>query len=562
MDYPANQVLTDDARTSQNFYQSDLILNNFLRKRLSNEAFFYMNDKLEVLGEEAATVMDELSLKADRNRPELKRRTPLGEPLNHVEFDPVYWELLDIAARSEMLHVKYTPSLRNRFYGNRHSLGFAAGQLYAMSELGVYCPLCMTDGAAHLIDQQGDETDKKRLLPSLSANDGENLYTGAMFLTEKAGGSDVAANLTEARVKERDYYYLNGEKWFCSNVNADVIMALARTGTIEEGTWGLSLFLVDKFLPDYNKNPMDILRLKDKLGVRSMATGEVQFTNTIGKRMGDEGQGFKLMTEMINISRMYNSVAAVAASRRALIETYQYLNHRITFGKKTIEHTLVRQKLYELGSLYVSNFYLVWRTIQAMDLAETGDEKEKRLFRILTPLSKWWSAEKAVYIVRECMELMGGNGYIEDFVMPKLFRDVNVLPIWEGTSNIIILDVLRALEKSNGFDLLIQTIDNAMDSVDPYGKILENELNDLLSHWQLLKKEDVDKEVLEATAKPLFGRLIHLYQISLMLQSWDNTSSKWIDPALRYMLTALQKEENFIKPQSVERIDGLMGWEY
>lgn len=562
MDYPANQVLTDDARTSQNFYQSDLILNNFLRKRLSNEAFFYMNDKLEVLGEEAATVMDELSLKADRNRPELKRRTPLGEPLNQVEFDPVYWELLDIAARSEMLHVKYTPSLRNRFYGNRHSLGFAAGQLYAMSELGVYCPLCMTDGAAHLIDQQGDETDKKRLLPSLSANDGENLYTGAMFLTEKAGGSDVAANLTEARVKERDYYYLNGEKWFCSNVNADVIMALARTGTIEEGTWGLSLFLVDKFLPDYNKNPMDILRLKDKLGVRSMATGEVQFTNTIGKRMGDEGQGFKLMTEMINISRMYNSVAAVAASRRALIETYQYLNHRITFGKKTIEHTLVRQKLYELGSLYVSNFYLVWRTIQAMDLAETGDEKEKRLFRILTPLSKWWSAEKAVYIVRECMELMGGNGYIEDFVMPKLFRDVNVLPIWEGTSNIIILDVLRALEKSNGFDLLIQTIDNAMDSVDPYGKILENELNDLLSHWQLLKKEDVDKEVLEATAKPLFGRLIHLYQISLMLQSWDNTSSKWIDPALRYMLTALQKEENFIKPQSVERIDGLMGWEY
>lgn len=562
MDYPKNQVLADDARSSQNFYDSDLILNNFLRKHLTNEAFFYMNDKLEELGEVAATVMDELSQKADKTPPELHRRTALGEPLNQVEFDSAYRELLDIAARSEMLYVKYAPSLRNKFEGNRHKLSFAAGQLYGMSELGVYCPLCMTDGAAHLIDRYGSEEDRERLLPALSARNVEDLYTGAMFLTEKSGGSDLAVSLTEARRTQRNRYKLNGEKWFCSNVNADVIMTLARTGAREEGIWGLSLFLVEKFLEDHSPNPMKIIRLKDKMGVRSMATGEVLFEDTVAKRIGEEGQGFKLMAEMINISRIYNSIAAVAASRRAIIEAYQYVNHRITFGKKTSDHPLVRQKLHELGALYVSNFYLVWRAVEAMDRAETGDEEEKQLLRVLTPLAKWWSAEQAVYIVRECMELMGGNGYIEDFVMPKLFRDVNVLPIWEGTSNIIVLDVLRATEKSNGLDLMLETIDGTMKSFDPYGNVLENGVNEFVSTWHMLNKEDTSRDLLESAAKPLFGRLIHLYQMALLLEAWDDTSSKWVDPALKHLLEVFQENDWPAKPQAARRIEGLIGWEY
>jgi len=562
MDYPKNQVLTDDARTSQNFFESDLILNNYLRKHLSNESFFYMNDRLEELGEVAATVMDELSLKADKNYPELVRRTPLGEPLNQVRFDSAYQELLDIAARSEMLHVKYAPTLRKKFGGHRNKLGFAAGQIYGMSELGVYCPLCMTDGAAHLIDRYGDPEDRERLVPALSARNGDELYTGAMFLTEKSGGSDLAVNLTEARRTNHNSYQLNGEKWFCSNVNADVIMTLARTGAREEGIWGLSLFMVEKYLEDHSTNPMKLIRLKDKMGVRSMATGEVQFEGTEAKRIGEEGQGFKLMAEMINISRIYNSVAAVAASRRAIIEAYQYLNHRITFGKRTVEHALVRQKLHELGAEYVSNFYLVWRAIEAMDRAEAGDEQEEQLLRVLTPLAKWWSAEKAVYIVRECMELMGGNGYIEDFVMPKLFRDVNVLPIWEGTSNIIILDVLRASEKSNGLDIMLEAIDGTMKSFDPYGNVLENGVDDFVSTWQMLNNGEGGRELMESAAKPLFGRLIRLYQMTLMLEAWDETSSMWMDPALKYLLEVFDDNHWPSKPQTADRIDGLIGWEY
>jgi alkylation response protein AidB-like acyl-CoA dehydrogenase len=227
-------------------------------------------------------------------------------------------------------------------------------------------------------------------------------------------------------------------------------MVLARTGPVGEGIRGLSIFLVEKYLPDGSRNPIDIIRLKDNLGVRSMATGEVRLENTIGKRLGQEGEGLKIMARMINISRNYNSVAALAGNRRAVIEAWQYLNHRTTFGKRTVKHALVREKFHELGSQYLANYVLVWRGLQAMDAAETGNEEEQHLLRMITPMAKWWSAEQAVYSVRECMELMGGNGYIEDFMMPKLLRDVNVLPIWEGSGNIIVLDMVRAARKSRG----------------------------------------------------------------------------------------------------------------
>ena len=301
-----------------------------------------------------------------------------------------------------------------------------------MSEMGIYCPLCMTDGAARIIDLFAEETDKNRILPHIATNDSDAFYTGAMFLTEKSGGSDVGANLVTATYYKDDYYYLNGEKWFCSNANADVIMVLARTDEKIKGTKGLSLFMVEKKLPDGRKNPIEFIRLKDKLGVRSMASAESMLTNTVGKLIGKEFEGFKIMAEMMNLSRIYNSVAAVSVTRRAMIEAYQFLCNRESFGKTAIEHPLIRTELEELSSLYNANFYLLWRTITALDNADNGNKKEEALLRVLVPMVKKWSSESGVYIVRESMELMGGIGYIEDQVMPKLMRDVMVLPIWEG----------------------------------------------------------------------------------------------------------------------------------
>lgn len=556
-----NQVLTADSRRSQNFFQSDRILRHYLAKHLSDAAQTYINDKLDRLGNQAATQMDSLSLKADKQSPVLKKRSKYGSTINEVEFHPAYWELMDIATRSEMFYVKYDPELRERFKGYRHQLGFAAGQLYAMSELGAYCPLCMTDGAAHLVDQFATDEMKERLLPKLSAREGEKLYTGAMFLTEKSGGSDVGRNLATAEKMEGSRYRLNGEKWFCSNINADVIMALARTGDVEAGTRGLSLFVVEKILPNGNRNPMNIIRLKDKLGVRSMATGEVELQDAIGTRLGKENKGFKVMAEMINISRTYNSVAAVAGSRRAIVEAWQYLNHRITFGKRATEHALIRQKFHELGSLWLADLLLVWQAIRAMDAAENGNKTEQQLMRILVPMAKWRSAGQSVYIVRECMELMGGNGYIEDFVMPKLLRDVNVLPIWEGAGNIIVLDMLRAAEKSSGLELVINQIRSAADQSELYGDLINEQLGALLTTWNELK-ENGDRDVIEATAKPFFKELIELYQMALMILEHDEESETWIKPALHYMESSFSSRTDVKKPIDIDKVESLIGWEY
>lgn len=561
MPHSQNQILAEDARSSRNFYQSDLVLQHYLRKHLSDSSLKYMDEKLEKLGEQAATIMDGLSRKADKQGPVLQKRDEYGEEINEISFHPAYWGLMDIAARSEMFYVKYDPELRKQFAGQRHKLGFAAGQLYAMSELGAYCPLCMTDGAAHLVDRYAPENFKDRLLPKLTARKGEELYSGAMFLTEKSGGSDVGRNLCTAEQLEGNRYKLIGEKWFCSNVNADVIMALARTGDIEAGTRGLSLFLVEKYLPDGSRNPINIIRLKDKLGVRSMATGEVEFQDTIGICLGEENKGFKLMAEMINISRTYNSVAAIGGIRRAIIEAWQYLNHRITFGKKAVEHALVRQKFHELGSRYIADFLLVWRAIRSMDATEQGDEAEQELMRILVPMAKWKSAEESVYIVRECMELMGGNGFIEDFVMPKLLRDVNVLPIWEGSGNIIVLDILRATQKSDGLKLVIEQIRKAAGRSERYGSIIKERLDELLSVWQHLKKAD-NRDIIESTAKPLFKRLIHLYQIALLVEERDEQNNVWIDPGLAYLVSCLKDDLKVEEALSTEKVRELIGWDY
>src|SRR5680860_941850 len=554
-----NQVFSKNFHPSDNFYHSDLIFKNFLKENTTPNGFAYMADKLDVLGKEAAGIMDELSLLADKSDPELVKRNSLGETIDEIRFHPAYWELMEVALKSEMFRVKWEPSLRKTFNNEKQLLGFGAGYIYAMSECGQFCPHCMTDGVARLIDLFCGEEDKERLLPHIYTNNLDNFYSGAMFLTEKTGGSDVGANLVVATQHEGENYLLNGEKWFCSNPNADIIFALARTDPTIKGTKGLSIFLIEKFLPTGERNPIDIIRLKDKLGVRSMASAECMLTNTMGKLVGKEFEGFKVMLEMINISRIYNSVAAIACSRRALVEAYQFLCHRETFGKTAIEHSLIRTKLTELGSLHIANFYLVWRTIKSLELADAGDEKEKQLLRLINPMTKKWSAETGVYITRESMELMGGLGYIEDTVMPKLMRDVMVLPIWEGSGNIIILDMMRAMMKTKGFEIICDEIKKSAVKNPDFGNWVQLELNRLILFSE--KIMNLPQDEMEASAKPFFEKLTSLYQLSLLLDNLNQESEKWILPALKFLMEKYTPSElSVVTPLSSEEVRDLVAW--
>lgn len=552
-----NRVLDKNFRKSKNFYESDLMLNHYLNKFLSVEAKTYMEDKWQVLGSRAAQKMDALSLLADKYPPQLIKRNHLGETINEIQFHPAYHTLTQMAIDSEMFRVKWQPDLRKKFQKELHQLGFTSFFLFGMSEGGLPCPLCMTDGVARLIDLHCKDEDKLRLLPHIYTNNLEELYTGAMFLTEKAGGSDVGANLVRATHLEGDYYLLNGEKWFCSNANAEIIFALARTNPEIAGTKGLSIFLIEKQKPDGSPNTMDIVRLKDKLGVRSMASAECILSDTVGKLVGKEGEGFKIMTDMINLSRLYNAVGSLSQMRRALVEVYQFLSFRNSFAKKALEHSLIRAKLTELSAIYTANFYMVWEAISSLDAADNGNQEKAQLLRLLTPMLKKTAAEAGVYVIREAMELMGGLGYIEDGVMPKLMRDTMVLPIWEGAGNIMILDMLRASLKSEGFNLMCKQIETYFGE----DSFLKEELKKVQKFAYALPQDD--QETLEYTAKILFEHLAKLYQIALLKKYEDAESTIWIAPAFTYLKANLQRQElTLSKPLSKELVEAMLAWSF
>ena len=557
-----DQVLQSDYKKSINFYSSDQLLQHYLSKKLSALALGYLHDKLDQIGSLAAITMDQLSMHADKNPPVFINRTFFGEDVEEISFHPAYEKLMDIAIKSEMFHIKWSDALANRFSTELHTMGFALGYIYAMAECGVFCPLCMTDGAARILSRHADPKDAERLIAHIASKDIQEFYSGAMFLTEKSGGSDVGANLLKATKIEGDLFELQGEKWFCSNVNADVILALGRTDEKISGTRGLSIFLVEKYKKDGKRNFLGIKRLKNKLGVRSMASAECKMLNTEAKLIGKEGHGFKIMTEMINLSRLYNSIAALSSMRRAMVEAFSFLKYRISFGKQALEHILIRKRMHELCAKVIANFYLTWNTIELLDQADNGDRKSSEMVRILTPMCKKTTAEEGVYIIREAMELMGGMGYIEDGIMPKILRDALVLPIWEGAGNIMTLDILRASIKCDGMKYITEDIRNTYLSSDvPFSTSWVEKLDQFLDAYNIALNKG--QERLEYLSTDLFEKLAVLYKVKLLIEQKDDFSHPWIEPTLNYFHQTIFEKEEFTKSElpSLECIKAMMAWD-
>lgn len=551
-----NRILEPGYTRSTNFFQSDRILRHYLQHNCSEDGYKYMLAKWKKLGKQAAVEMDKLSMTADKQSPVLKKRNYLGEEINEIEFHPAYRKLTAIAIESELFKVKWDDKLREQFDVELHTLGFGSGYLFVMGEVGLFCPLCMTDGVARIINNYGEEEDKARLLPKIAATAVEDLMTGAMFLTEKAGGSDVGANLVSASHFYNKYYHLNGEKWFCSNANAELILALARTDGTIKGTKGLSIFLIEKINKDGTANYKNIVRLKDKIGVRSMASAEIILDDTVGKRIGEEGQGFQIMADMINLSRVYNSVTASAIIRRVLVEAYQYLSYRKTFGKIALDHALVRDKLAELAAIHQANFYLTWRTIKALDHADNGNQKEKHLVRLLTPMLKKCTAYDSVYACREAMEAIGGLAYIEEHVVPKFLRDALVLPIWEGAGNIMTLDMLRASIKSSGLAILIQEAKRILAAAkDDNLLAILDELDD--STHRLLR---LPKDEMELNAKYFFEELGNIYKIALLYENRDEVSKEWIDLSIKYLKQHYFKSRKIRMSLTRNEVEKMIAW--
>jgi alkylation response protein AidB-like acyl-CoA dehydrogenase len=445
-----------------NLFAEDPLGEAFFTHWLGATAFHDVRSHFFQLGRLAARSAS-ASAHADRSTPVLRTHDPSGERISRVEYHPDYLLLEEASFGAGIVSIKYDEALLKHHRDHRQLVGFGAGYYFAQAESSLYCPICMTDGLARVLERWGKGGPMKRALEHLTTQRLADMWQGAMFITERQGGSDVGQNRVSAR-RQGDRWLLTGTKWFCSNVDAEATLVLARQAGSDAGTKGLGLFLVLREIPEGNHQTIAIQRLKDKLGVRSMATGEVEFQDTEAYLVAGAGEGFKAMAEMMNLARLYNAVASIAIMRRALLEALGWGSRRRAFGKRLWELPLWRAGLADLQAEFLGQFCLTFEAVRALDRADQGDERARLLWRTLVPIAKALTGQQAVFTASQAMEAIGGNAFVEEHILPRLLRDAQVLPIWEGTTHIQSLELLRLMEKERAHEVLFERIAQALEA--------------------------------------------------------------------------------------------------
>ena len=438
---PAKGIAPDT--TGLNFFRADQSLADLLQMHLPAALYAHMEPHLDRLGALAGDRLDTCARLADRHPPVLHHRDRFGDDVQTIEYHPAYRELEQAAFGDFGIHAM---SHRADVLGWPHPYPAAAKHaftyLFNQAEFGLGCPINVTDGAAMLLARFGTPELKARYLDGLITTDMARLTQGAQFMTEKEGGSDVGSLTTIAR-RDGDHWRLSGEKWFCSNADAEVIMLLARPEGAVAGTRGVGLFLMPRRLDDGTPNAYRIVRLKEKLGTRSMASGEIKLDGALAYAVGRIDRGFVQMAEMVNWSRLSNGVKSTALMRRALHDAMTVARGRSAFGRRIIELPLARRQLLKMLLPLEQALSMCFLTADALDRAEIGGSQQAAaLLRILTPVLKFRATRDARKVTGDALEFRGGIGYVEEFACARLLRDAHLGSIWEGTGNIIALDAL------------------------------------------------------------------------------------------------------------------------
>ncbi len=445
-----------------NLFHADPELAALLRVYLPPELFAHLLPHLEELGAMAGGVLDTWAQTADKNPPELLHRTRTGLDGQRIVKHPAYVELEKVAfSRFGLAAASHRAGVLGWPAPLPPIAKYAFTYLYVQAEFGVCCPLSMTDSLTRTLRKFAAPELVNKYLAQLTTQDFDQLLQGAMFMTEQGAGSDVAA--TEARAVPvtgagpggaEGAYHLYGDKWFCSNADAGLAMVLARPEGAPAGMKGLSLFLLPRTLDDGSANAYRIVRLKDKLGTRSMASGEISLQGALAYLVGEPGRGFVQMADMINNSRLSNGVRAAGLMRRATTEALFIARERQAFGRRLMDMPLMRRQLLKMLLPTEQARSMVFQTATALHRADGGDKDAYALTRILTPLIKFRACRDARKVTGDAMEVRGGCGYIEDFSDARLLRDAHLGSIWEGTSNIVALDVLRAIRREGALPVL------------------------------------------------------------------------------------------------------------
>ena len=490
------------ALENYNLFESDVCLREAVEKNggaWNNEnahAFGALLGKAETL---------ELGNLANKNPPILKTHDRFGNRLDAVEFHPSYHALMRIGVENETHSLAWTSEKEGAFVA-RSVLAFLKQQV----DEGTSCPLTMTFAVVPSLKIVPEIADV--WLPRVLSNEYDERFiqadkkrgaTFGMALTEPQGGSDVRANTTFAeKINDDGEYEITGRKWFCSAPMCDAFLVLAQTNK------GLSCFLMPRFKPGGAKNAFYIQRLKDKLGNRSNASSEVEFHAAHAQIIGEEGRGVANIMEMVRHTRLDCAVGSAATLRRAVAESLHHCAYRSAFGKLLIEQPLMRNLLADLSLESEAATAFAFRLARGFD-ESAGDEQAKLFTRVATAIGKFWICKRAVFAVGEALEIFGGNGYVEESVLPRLYRDIPLNSIWEGSGNVQCLDVLRSIGKEpKSVEVLMDEIKSAKGANKNFDEFALD-----------VEKELLDTNNLEFRARRVVEKLALALQASVLLKT-------------------------------------------
>jgi acyl-CoA dehydrogenase len=439
-----------------NQYDDDPLLHSWIVRHVG--AVDPIIDELRMLGN--LTVDYYGKQLADRlNEPVLTQWDAWGNRIDRIDVSPLWVEAQALAAHHGMVAAAYEPRLgaqaRTHQFAIVHLLG---------PSLDVYsCPLAMTDGAARTLLASENEELAARVVPLLTTRDPLMMWTSGQWMTERTGGSDVSQSETVAK-KDGDQWRLYGTKWFTSATTSQMALTLARPEGNPEGSRGLALFFVELRDANGRLRNIQVNRLKDKLGTRKVPTAELTLDGTPATLVSSTSDGVRSITPMLSVTRTWNAVCAVSGMRRGLALARDFARRRKAFGALLVDKPLHADTLAGLEAEYAAAFCLAFRSVDLLGQLEHGStadrEAAERLSRALIPIAKLTTGKQAVAVASEAIESCGGAGYVEDTGLPRILADAQVLPIWEGTTNVLSLDTLRALGKGGAIEALTGEIEN------------------------------------------------------------------------------------------------------
>ncbi|MBP9151933.1 MAG: acyl-CoA dehydrogenase family protein [Flavobacteriales bacterium] len=433
-----------------NEFEDDTFLNDYLETYMPAQILAEIKPDLKRFGGRVGRDFLVWARDAEVNEPILTQFDAWGNRVDEIKVADGWKQLERVAAEDGLVAIAYEREQKE--YSRLYQ--FVKLYMYTASSAIYTCPLAMTDGAARLIEIFGDKFLKGEPFDGLTSRDPKKFKTSGQWMTERTGGSDVSRSMTFA-YPDGEHYELKGHKWFTSAITADMAFTLASTEQPQDGKRAsLSVFHLPIRNADGKLNGIVVEALKDKLGTRALPTAQLELTGTKARLVGEKGKGVKTISTLFNITRIYNTVSAISYMRRAYALPKAYATQREAFGKNIGKHVLYEKSLRKLEITYQSNLLLGLFLTRLLGKEECNlaSETEQSLLRLLTPVAKLYTAKQAIKSASECIEMFGGMGYLEDSGIPSILRDTQTLSIWEGTTNVLSLDMLRAAEKENGIN--------------------------------------------------------------------------------------------------------------